>query len=39
MTKNDSFYDELQQVFDQFIKYDIKILSGDFGTELWTEGA
>ena len=29
-SSKDSFYEELEQVFDHFIKYDMKILLGDF---------
>jgi len=35
MTQKGSFYGKLEQMFDQFPKYDIKILSGDFSTKLW----
>ena len=28
----DSFYEELEQVFDHFPKYDMEILLGDFNT-------
>jgi len=35
MTQNGSFYGELEQVFDQFPKNHIKILSADFSTKLW----
>ena len=33
----DSFYEELEQVFDHFPKYDMKILLGDFN-QKWREG-
>jgi hypothetical protein len=33
----DSFYEELEQVFDHFPKYHIKILLGDFNAKLWRE--
>ena len=33
----DSFYEELEQVFDNFPKYDMKILLGDFNTKLERE--
>ena len=33
----DSFYEELQQVFDHFPKYDMKILLGDFKAEVGRE--
>jgi hypothetical protein len=29
---------ELEQVFDHFSKYHMKILSGDFNAGLWREG-
>jgi hypothetical protein len=29
----DSFYGELEHVFDQFLKYHTKILSGDFSAK------
>ena len=32
-----SFYEELQQVFDHFPKYDMKILLGDFNTKVGRE--
>jgi hypothetical protein len=32
----DSFYEELEEVFDYFPKYDMKILLGDF-TQKWGE--
>jgi hypothetical protein len=33
----DSFYEELEQVFDHFPKYDMKILLGDFNAKLGRE--
>jgi hypothetical protein len=33
----DSFYEELQHVFDKFPKYHIKILLGDFNAEVGRE--
>jgi hypothetical protein len=30
----DSFYEELERVFDQFPKYDTKILLGDFNVKV-----
>jgi len=33
----DSFYEELEQVFDHFPKYDMKILLGDFNASLERE--
>jgi hypothetical protein len=33
----DSFYEELEQVFDHFPKYDMKILLGDFKAKLGRE--
>jgi exonuclease III len=33
----DSFYEELQQVFDQFSRYHLKILLGDFNAKVWRE--
>jgi hypothetical protein len=36
MTK-DSFYKELEQVFDQFPKYHMKILLGDFNGKVGRE--
>jgi hypothetical protein len=35
MTQKSTFNGELEQVFDQFPKYHIKILSGDFSKKLW----
>jgi hypothetical protein len=34
---NDSFYEELAQVFDQFPRYDMKILLGDFNAKVARE--
>jgi len=31
----DSFYEELEQVFDQFPKYHMKIVLGDFNAKVW----
>jgi hypothetical protein len=33
----DSFYEELEQVFDHFPKYHMKILSGDFNAKVGRE--
>jgi hypothetical protein len=33
----DSFYEELEQVFDQFPRYHMKILLGDFNTKVGRE--
>jgi exonuclease III len=33
----DSFYDELEQVFDKFPKYHMKILLGDYNTKVGRE--
>jgi len=33
----DSFYEELEQVFDHFPKYHMKILLGDFNEKVWRE--
>jgi hypothetical protein len=33
----DSIYEELQHVFDQFLRYDMKILLGDFNVEVGRE--
>ena len=33
----DGFYEELEQVFDHFPKYDIKILLGDFNAKVGRE--
>jgi hypothetical protein len=34
----DSFYEELEKVFDHFPKYHMKILLGDFNAKLGREG-
>jgi hypothetical protein len=34
----DSFYEELGHVFDQFPRYDMKILLGDFYTKVGRKG-
>jgi hypothetical protein len=34
----DSFYKELEQAFDQFLTYHMKILLGDFNAKIGTEG-
>jgi hypothetical protein len=34
---NDSFYEELEQVYDQFLRYHIKILLGDFNAKVGRE--
>jgi len=35
----DSFYEELEQVFDHFPKYHMKILAGDFNAKVgWDVG-
>jgi hypothetical protein len=34
----DSFYEELEQVFDQFPRYHMKIFLGDFNAKVGTEG-
>jgi hypothetical protein len=34
---NDSFYEELERVFDNFPKYHMKILFGDFNTKVGRE--
>ena len=36
-SSKDSFYEELEQVFDHFPKYDMKILLGDFITKVGRE--
>jgi hypothetical protein len=36
--KKDSFYEELEQVFDQFPRYHMKILIGDFNVKGGREG-
>jgi len=33
----DSFYEELEQVFDHFLKFHMKILLGDFNTKVGTK--
>jgi hypothetical protein len=33
----DSFYEELGHIFDQFLRYDMKILLGDFNAEVGRE--
>jgi exonuclease III len=33
----DNFYEELQQVFEQFLKYSMKILMGDFNAKVGRE--
>jgi hypothetical protein len=33
----DSFYEELEQVFDQFTRYHMIILRGDFSTKVGRE--
>jgi hypothetical protein len=33
----DSFYEELERVFDQFPSYDMKILFGDFNAKVGRE--
>jgi hypothetical protein len=33
----DSFHEELEQVFDHFPTYDMKILLGDFSAQVGTE--
>jgi hypothetical protein len=37
MIKKDSFYEELEQVFDDFPEYHMKILSGDFNEKVGRE--
>jgi exonuclease III len=32
----DSFYEELEKVFNQFPRYHMKILVGDFNVKVWT---
>jgi hypothetical protein len=34
----DRFYEELEQVFDTFLKYHMKILLGDFNAKVGREG-
>ena len=36
-SSNDSFYEELEQVFDHFPKFDMKILLADFNAEVERE--
>ena len=36
-SSKDSFYEELEQVFDHFPKYDMKILLGDFNVKVERE--
>ena len=36
-SSKDSFYEELEQVFDHFPKHDMKILLGDFNTKVGRE--
>ena len=36
-SSKDSFYEELEQVFDHFPKYDKKILLGDFNAKVGRE--
>jgi exonuclease III len=33
----DSFYEELGHIFDQFLRYDMKILLGDFNAKVGRE--
>jgi hypothetical protein len=33
----DSFYEEIRRIFDQFPRYDIKILLGDYSAEVGRE--
>jgi endonuclease/exonuclease/phosphatase family metal-dependent hydrolase len=33
----DSFYEELEQIFDQFLRYHMKILMGDFNAKVGRE--
>jgi exonuclease III len=33
----DNFYEELEQVFDQFPRYNMKILLGDFNAKVWRQ--
>jgi hypothetical protein len=35
--KNDSFYEELEQVFNQFNSYSMNVLLGDFNTKVGRE--
>jgi hypothetical protein len=34
---NDSFYEELEHIFNQFLKYHIKILLGNFSAKVGRE--
>jgi hypothetical protein len=34
----DTFYEELEQAFDQFPRYNMKILLGDFSAKVGREG-
>jgi hypothetical protein len=34
---NDGFYEEVEQVFDQFLRYHTKILLGDFNAKVGME--
>jgi hypothetical protein len=34
----DSFYEELEKVFDQFPRYHMKMLVGDFNAKVGREG-
>jgi hypothetical protein len=36
MIHNDSFYEELEHIFDQFLKYSMMILLGDFNPKIGT---
>jgi hypothetical protein len=36
-TSKDSFYAELEQVFDHLPKYHMKILLGEFNAKVWRE--
>ena len=33
----DSLYEELEQVFDHFLRHHMKILLGDFNAKVWRE--
>jgi hypothetical protein len=33
----DNFYEELQHIFDQFLKYYMKLLLGDFNAKVWRD--
>jgi len=37
LESKDSFYEELEQVFDHFAKYHMKILLGDFNAKVGGE--